>query len=272
MQVKDKFGIVGFPVKHSLSPLIHNQWLMENNIQAKYQLLPCENSDDLESFLLNLKNEGFVGVNVTLPYKNLAFEIVKKFGFEISPEAEVLGAVNTIDFVKNSATNTDVYGFEKICKIYDDDHVLVIGGGGVASSVVMACQNVNMNANVTIANRTVKKAEVIAENLMCDLYSGEISKIDLANFDIVINATSLGLNGEDLPVNYKKLGKSIRCFDTIYSPKFTPFLENAKKRGCYVQNGAMMLVHQAEKSFKFWTDKPANVDLARKIMKDFLIA
>jgi len=266
-----QFGVLGFPVKHSLSPLIHNAWFKEKNIHARYELLECEKQENLQNFFEDLQAKGFSGINITLPYKNAMFEIVKNNDFDISYDAELLKSVNTVDFTKKFATNTDVYGFWQICKVHEDDHVLVLGGGGVASSVVMACQKSNAHANITIANRTVEKAQAIAENLMCDLYCGEVSKLDLSNFEIIINATSLGLNGEDLPLNYKTLAKTTKCFDTIYSPKITPFLENAKKRGCEIQNGAMMLVHQAEKAFELWTNSKPNLDLGRKIMREYLI-
>ncbi len=266
-----QFGVLGFPVKHSLSPSIHNLWFKENNIQAQYHLLECEKIEDLEGFVSDLEQKNFAGINVTLPYKNAMFDIVKTRGFEISETAELLGSVNTVDFRQKLATNTDVHGFLQMCKVYEDDHVLVIGGGGVASSAIAACQISNPHANITITNRTIEKAQSISENLMCDLYLGEISKLDLSHFEIIINATSLGLNGENLPLNYSTLRKSTKCFDTIYSPKITPFLESARSRGCQIQNGAMMLVHQAAKSFELWHGISPSIDLGKKAMKEFLM-
>lgn len=265
-----QFGVLGFPVKHSLSPSIHNLWFKENNIQAQYHLLECEKIEDLENFIASLEEKNFAGINVTLPYKNAMFEILKNKGFEISENAELLKSVNTVDFRQKIATNTDIHGFLQICKVYEDDHVLVIGGGGVASSVIAACQISNPHANITITNRTIEKAQAISENLMCDLYLGDLSKLDLSNFEIIINATSLGLNGEILPLHYNTLRKSTKCYDTIYYPKITPFLESAKSRGCQIQNGVMMLVHQAAKAFELWHDVKPSIDLGKKVMKDFL--
>lgn len=242
------FGVIGCPVKHSKSPLIHNAWLKANNIEGVYQLIEVENQEDLQEIFNTLPKMGYRGINVTVPYKNIILEIAKNAGFEIHPDAQTLQAVNTINFQKKQALNTDPYGFSKIFTPKEDDQILVVGAGGAASSVVMACQG----ANITITNRTHHKAEKIAEEFMCDIYNGELSKLDLANFDVIINATSLGLNGEELPLNYKTLQKQTKCIDIIYNPKVTPFLDISHKKGCKIENGAMMLVHQGAKSFHNW--------------------
>lgn len=232
-----------------------------------YQYIPVENQENLAEVLNILPKIGYVGVNVTVPYKNLAFEVIKELGFEISEDAQILGAVNTINFKEKTATNTDPYGFSKIFKPHEDNHILIIGAGGVASSVALACDG----SNITITNRTPEKAENIAEKFMCDIYHGELSKLDLSNFDAIINATSLGMNGEILPLNYKTLQKNTICIDTIYNPITTPFLIHSKEKGCKIINGAMMLIHQGAKSFEKWTGITPNIQTAQKLMKEFII-
>ena len=261
------FGIIGNPVKHSKSPLIHNTWFKENNINASYQYIPVENQADLQSVYEILPKMGYCGINITVPYKNIMFEIVKSTGFEVNHDAEVLQAINTINFEKKQAINTDLYGFSKVFQPKQDDHILVVGAGGVASSVVFACQG----ANITITNRTPEKAQKIAEEFLCDSYFGDLSKLDLSNFDAIINATSVGLNNEELPLNYKTLQKQTKCVDTIYNPKLTPFLEIAQKKGCKIENGTHMLIHQGAKSFENWTGILPKIESAERLMKEFLL-
>ena len=112
----------------------------------------------------------------------------------------------------------------------------------------------------------MEKAETIAEDFMCDLF-----RLDLSGFDAIINATSLGLNSEELPLNYKTLQKHTKCIDTIYNPKLTPFLQIAQKKGCKVENGTIMLIHQGAKSFYYWTGKVPNIQTAKGLMKEFVI-
>lgn len=265
------FGIVGNPVFHSKSPLIHNAWFKEAQLHGIYQYVPVENQADLPDILKILPKIGYSGINITVPYKNLAFEILKNDGFTIDEEAESLRAVNTVDFTNKYATNTDPYGFWQLFQP-KDEHILVVGAGGVASSVVSACSNANIaGANITITNRTLHKAQEIAEAFFCDVFTGDISKLNLANFDVIINATSVGLGGEVLPLNYDSITKNTLCIDTIYNPKITPFLENAQKKGCRVQNGTMMLIHQGAKSFEIWTKTKPNIQKAKQIMKEFIL-
>lgn len=262
-----RLGIIGYPVKHSKSPLIHNAWLKENNLEGVYELIPVENQEELPAVLEKLKKEGYTGVNVTVPYKTAMYEIAQNTGYTISHDAETLKAINTINFTKEEAYNTDAIGFSKLYQPKADDLVLVIGAGGAAASVVLACQG----ANITITNRTPEKAEALAEEFMCDLYRGELPKLDLSGFDVIINATSLGLNGEELPLNYKTLQRTAKCIDTIYNPKLTPFLQTAQKKGCKVENGTMMLIAQGAKSFQYWTGKVPNVQTAKNLLKEFLL-
>lgn len=261
------FGILGNPVKHSKSPLIHNAWLKKSGVNGNYDYILVENQEDLAKVFNELQSKDFTGVNVTVPYKNEILTIAQNAGFRITREVEEIGAANTINFKTKEVINTDSYGFSKIYSPNEGDHILVIGAGGVAPAIIYSCKK----ANITITNRTIAKAEELAERFMCDLYAGELSKLDLSNFDAIINATSLGLNNEDIPLNYKTLQKYTICVDTIYNPRATPFLQNAQKKGCKVQNGTMMLIHQGAKSFQNWTGLMPNIQTAENLLKDFLL-
>ena len=265
MQMK-LFGILGNPVKHSKSPLIHNAWLKENNIDGKYQYILVEKQEELKSTFKSLAQKGFTGVNITVPYKSVSFEVLQNEGFAISSIAQELKAVNTVNLVKKTATNTDPHGFKQTFQA-KDEHILIIGAGGVASSIVKACEG----GNITIANRTVTKAQTLAEQFFCDLFNGEISKLNLSNFNVIINATSLGMNSEELPLNYKSLQKQTLCIDSIYNPKMTPFLKTAQKKGCKIKNGTPMLIGQAVKSFQNWTGILPNQKTAERIMREFIL-
>jgi shikimate dehydrogenase len=260
-------GVLGNPVKHSLSPLIHNAWLKENAIDGLYQTILVEKQENLEEVFLSLPKNGYAGINVTVPYKVAVLEIAKKHGFDISPVAEEIGAVNTVNFLQKTATNTDAYGFGQMVKIQNDCQALVIGAGGASPAVIYSLYG----ANITIANRTPEKAEILADKFMCDLYRGDLEKLDLSHFDIIVNTTSLGLNGEDLPLNYKTLKKSTKCVDIIYNPKMTPFLTKAKQRGCEIANGSNMLIFQAVKAFENWFNIKPKPETAKKIMRDFIL-
>jgi shikimate dehydrogenase len=260
-------GVIGNPVKHSLSPLIHSAWLKENAIDGQYNLVCIENQEKLEEEFLKLQSDGYLGVNVTLPYKTEIFKIAQKHGFEILGDALEIGAVNTVNFAKKQALNTDVYGIKQMLKIKEDCQVLVVGAGGASFAVVKGLEG----ANVTITNRTPEKAQFLAEKFWCDCFTGNLQKLDLSNFDLIINTTSLGLNGEDLQLNYKSLKKHTKCVDIIYNPKMTPFLTQGKAKGCEIANGSMMLIYQAQKAFESWFNVKPKIETARKVMREFIL-
>lgn len=260
-------GVIGNPVQHSMSPLIHGAWLKENAIVGQYNLTEVENQGNLEQEFLSLQEKGYTGINVTLPYKFEMFTIAQKHGFEFSYEALEVGAVNTINFKKKQALNTDVYGIRQMVKIKEDSQILVIGAGGAVPAILYALQG----ANITIANRTAAKAQALAEKFWCDCFTGDLQKLNLSEFDVIINATSLGLNSEKLELNYKTLRKQTKCMDIIYKPKITPFLQEAKAKGCEITNGTTMLIFQAQKAFENWTGIKPKPETAKKAMREFVL-
>ena len=174
---------------------------------------------------------------------------------ELSPEAKLTGSVNTINLVKEKVVgyNTDITGFEFAIKDINFDlnkkKVLILGAGGVVSSIIFALNKMRIS-EVTITNRTREKAE----NLK-DIFRN-LKIVDwgvIPYFDVIINATSLGLNdSENIDLDFSKVGKNKLFYDVIYNPKETNFLKKAKKMGNKTENGKKMFVYQAAAAFKIW--------------------
>lgn len=250
-------GLIGNPLHHTLSPLIHNYFLYHTGICGGYTCYDIKDGN-LKEIVEFFKKYEFRGVNVTVPYKT---EIMK-FCDKIDKSGEEIGAVNTLLFDNGEITgyNTDIFGFKKMLEISGIDSsnksVLLLGAGGASRSVIPYLRE-HKPSKLAIANRTVEKAE----NLL-KLYGGvgeavSLSDIKGSEFDIVINSTSIGVKGEDF------IDLSIKCnysaVDMIYRPYETPFLSqfNDVKK----VNGLLMLIWQALGSFEIWTGKTLEPDI-----------
>jgi len=246
---KKKFLVIGNPIDHSLSPKLHNHWLKENNINAVYDKIKLE-ENEIKSFIEEIKKQKIVGCNVTVPFKKKIIPFLDK----LSPEGEKTQSVNTVIFDNGNLIghNTDIDGFKNAIKSLNfnmkSKKVLVLGAGGVVPSIVFALKNMHV-AEITITNRTKKKAENL-KNLFNNLNVVEWG--DLPEFDIVINATSLGLKGEIINLDFSSVGKNKLFYDVIYNPYETNFLKKGKKLGNMIENGKKMFVYQASESFKLW--------------------
>ena len=245
-----KYLVIGNPIDHSLSPKLHNHWIKKNNINAIYEKKKI-NEDQIEKIIFDLKNGKIEGINVTVPFKKAVIPFID----ELSMEAKKTQSVNTVYKENNKIIghNTDKIGFElAIRKIgYDlkDKKVFILGAGGVVSSIILSLKKMKV-AKIILSNRTKKKAEEIQNNYSnLELVDwGEISE-----FDIIINATSLGLNKEDeIKINYEKIGTNKLFYDIIYNPKKTKFLSKAKQFGHQIENGKMMFIYQAHQAFTIW--------------------
>ena len=245
-----KYLVIGNPINHSLSPQLHNYWIKNNNIDAVYEREKLENND-LENLVLKVKNKKINGVNVTVPFKK---EVIPYLDM-LSPEAKATKSVNTI-YLKGNNTighNTDIGGFELAIKDTKYDlsgkKVLILGAGGVVSSLVFALNRMKV-FDIILSNRTRAKAEDIS-NLF-----NSISIVDwgeIPNFDMIINATSLGLNNNDeFNFDFSKQKKDKFFYDVIYNPKDTNFLKIARKFGNKTENGKKMFIYQAAEAFKIW--------------------
>ena len=245
-----KYLVIGNPIEHSLSPKLHNYWIKKNNIEAVYDKKQI-NESDIEFVIDEIKNEKINGINVTVPFKKL----VIPFMDELSSEANESQSVNTIYFQNGKVIghNTDISGFELGIKYskYDVKNkiVFILGAGGVVSSIIIALKKMGA-AKIIISNRTKTKAEDLKKIF------NELEIIDWGktpNFDMIINATSIGLkNEEGINLDYISVGNNKFFYDLIYNPKETIFLKRAKLFGNKAENGKMMFIYQAHQAFTVW--------------------
>ena len=245
-----KYLVIGNPIKHSLSPKLHNYWIKENNIDAFYDMKQL-NESDIEGIIKEIKNDKINGVNVTLPFK----KSVIPFLDQLSPSASEVQSVNTI-FKKNNkiiGDNTDIGGFEQDIKNINynikNKKIFILGAGGVAPAIILALKRLGAG-KITISNRTKKKAEDLKKFFL------DVEIIDWGkniDFDMIINTTSLGLKNEDqIKLDFSKTGSNKLFYDVIYNPKQTNFLIKAKQFGNQIENGKMMFIYQAQLAFNIW--------------------
>ncbi len=245
-----KYLVIGNPIEHSLSPKLHNYWIKEKNIDAIYYKKKLDEKD-LKNVISDIKEQKINGINVTVPFK----KSVIPFLDELSIEANETQSVNTIYLNDNKIIghNTDIAGFELAIKYskYDltNKEILILGAGGVVSSIIFSLKKMKVS-KITISNRTKKKAEDL-KNLFKDL--NVIDWGNIPNFDVIINATSIGLNEDDeIKLDYSNIGSNKLFYDVIYNPKQTNFLKKAKALGSRTENGKMMFIYQAHQAFTIW--------------------
>ena len=253
-----KYFVIGNPISHSLSPKLHNFWFKKHSLNAKYEKLLLEKGN-LNKIVQKVKIGEISGLNVTVPFKQLIIPYLEK----LSPEAQNTQSVNTVYLENNKLVghNTDIAGFELAIRHIKFDtsnkNVLILGAGGVVPSVISALKNLNTK-NIFLMNRTKEKAQKIKEKLE---YIEIIDWGDIRDFDMIINATSLGLNKEDdLGLNFESIKKKILFYDLIYNPKETKFLKSARQMMHIVENGKMMFIYQAHQSFTLWHKVMPNID------------
>ena len=244
------FLVIGNPIEHSLSPKLHNYWIKKNNLKASYDKKFLEH-DEIRQLILDLREEKIHGLNVTIPFK----KTVIPFLDILSDEAKNSQSVNTIykDKDKIIGDNTDIEGFriglEITNQVIKNKKALILGAGGVVPSIIIALKKMQI-AKIYLSNRTRLKALEIKE-LFPEVEIIEWSKI--VNFDIVINATSVGLKeGDEINIDYKNNSQNKFFYDVIYNPKETFFLKKAKSFGAQIENGKMMFIYQAQKAFFIW--------------------
>ncbi len=253
-----KYLVVGNPIEHSLSPKLQNYWLNSNNIDAIYGKLQA-NDDDLKELCNSIKNGQINGLNITIPFKK-----------KIIPHLEILSghalrtqSVNTVCLNNGNVTgyNTDIDGFELSIKKLNYDisskKIIILGAGGVVPSIIYALKKMNAQ-QIYLSNRTKEKAKILT-----NLFEG-LEIVDwgeLPNFDIIVNATSLGLNKNDkFGIDFSKAGKNKLFFDVIYNPFNTDFSEAGNKPGNMIENGLNMFLFQAQKAFSIWHNIEPKID------------
>ena len=245
-----KYLVIGNPIEHSLSPKLHNYWIKKNNINAIYEKQKL-NENEIESLILEVRKKKLNGINVTVPFKKAVIPYLD----QLTLEAESTQSVNTIylDNDKVVGHNTDIRGFElaiKECKFEaKNKKILILGAGGVVPSIICALNKMKVS-EIIIGNRTKGRAESLKN------FFKSIKIVDwgeIPEFDMVINATSVGLNKNDqIDLDFSKVGKNKFFYDVIYNPKETSFLKIGKKLGNETENGKLMFIYQAFAAFKVW--------------------
>ena len=282
-----KLAVIGYPVKHSLSPLIHNYWIDKYGFDAEYGLLETK-PEDLEATLRNLKKNSYVGCNLTVPHKILAMDIVDV----ITDTAKIIGAVNTISLQDDGTLigdNTDKYGFlTNLVNHIEEFRIdrplkkaVVIGAGGAARAIVAALVYFGIN-EIIIVNRSQEKADIIKNDLSSFIIGSETysSVITTQNWqtldesldraDLLVNTTTLGMEGQpELSINLDKLPKHAIVNDIVYKPLETSLLKKARSKGNYTVDGLGMLLYQAVGGFEQWLGKKPEVT---KELRQFILS
>ena len=266
-------AVLGHPINHSRSPKLHNYWLSLFNIDGYYIPLDID-PRNFENSIRALSGLGFVGANVTIPYKEKVLKIADK----ISDRAAIIGAANTLTFLQDGriyADNTDGYGFLQNIKCKYNDWTagegtsVVFGAGGASRAILGALIEDGAN-DVILANRTRSRADQLRSDFGAKIKVVDWMKVQnyLSDASTVINATSLGMDGKaELPIPLQGLKKNTLVTDIVYTPLNTPLLENAAKRGCRTVDGLGMLIHQAIPGFERWFGmKPDVSENLRKLL------
>ena len=278
MVSKKIFGLVGYPIKHSFSPAMHSAAFKALGIKAEYRLFE-KKPKELTDFFKKLRSGSIGGLNVTIPYKEEALRYLD----EISQEAELIGAVNTI-LVKSESLigyNTDGSGFvlslRKEVGISPQDKKIVIIGAGGASRAISIHLAQEKAANIILSDIIPDKAEKLASHIRKNISRAKVSTVEkeelnsgVRTADILINATPVGMKPDDpLPIDLKILHPRLLVCDLIYNPPKTKLLIEAEKIGAKTLNGLGMLLYQGALAFTIWTGREAPIEImARALEKE----
>ena len=265
------FAVIGDPIDHSLSPNIHSAAFRELNLENSYiayRIPKGELSEGIES-LKKIKIDGF---NVTIPHK---IEMMKYLD-KMDESCSIIGAVNTVTNTEGilKGYNTDMDGFldpfkKKEIKI-QDTKILLLGAGGAARAIVAGVAKEKAK-HITIANRTLEKANNLAQfankiGLDANAITIENIENDLKGYDIIVNATSIGLKNEPSPISLESIKPETVVYDIVYMPMNTDFLKKAKERGAKIIYGYEMLLGQAVRAFEIWHGIEAPYNAMKKAL------
>ena len=251
-----KYLVIGNPIEHSLSPKLHNFWLKKYNINATYDKKLIEEKD-IKNLILELRSQSIHGINVTVPFKKTVIPYLD----DLSDESKLTGSVNTIYMNDNKVigNNTDSHGFKISLEQFLNTNLekktaFILGAGGVVPSILIALSRLKIS-NIVLSNRTKEKALELKKLFLS--YFDNVETIDWGKvpsyFDIIINATSLGLKKkEEIKLDYNEIKDDKFFYDIIYNPSKTEFLKKGEKFGAKISNGKGMFVFQAQASFYLW--------------------
>ena len=262
---KIKFGIIGNPVSHSLSPVMHNYWFKKYKINAEYELFDIA-ENEIQNVITKIKDKNIKGINVTLPYKKSIIPYLNK----TVNDANETHSVNTLMLDEKDnliGENTDVFGFQAayLKSLSSEEKrnksALILGAGGVAPSIILALIKSNI-LDISLTNRTHDKSLFLKKkfkNIKIIDWSN-FSKV-LNKFDIIINATSLGLKSNDnFQSDFSNYKKGMVYIDTIYNPSETNMIKYFKSKRIKSYNGLNMFIYQGQKAFYLWNKINPEID------------
>ena len=266
----NKVGVIGWPVEHSLSPVMHNAAFAALGLTDWYYDKIAIPPDIVGLSLRELRDHLYVGINVTVPHKQAVMRYIK-----LDEQAQRIGAVNTVDFRTNEGTNTDVTGFMEDLAAHGIDvvgqNVIVLGAGGAARAAVYGLAQAG--ANVAVVNRTLEKAERLVEELGVDAMPMTLERAARGKPALIVNSTSVGM--------YPKAGESpwpddvpfpegVTVYDMVYRPQVTKLMQQAEANGGRAIGGLGMLVRQGVAAFRIWTGQDAPVDVMFSAVQEVL--
>jgi len=265
-------GVMGWPVAHSLSPVLHGHWLKRYGIDGSYEAFPVR-PEDLAEAISGLRRDGLRGTNLTVPHKEAAMALVDN----VDETAQRIGAVNTLFMTPDgtlNATNTDAYGLIENIRAAAPDAlegrfggkpVVILGAGGAARAAVVGLADIGVS-EIRIVNRTVARAESLAgivsdQDVVVRALDWEKRDEALAGAGLLVNTTTLGMEGQaPLHINLDSLSEAAVVNDIVYAPLETELLSAARARGNPAVDGLGMLLHQARAGFREWFGVDPEVD------------
>lgn len=273
-----KFGLIGYPIQHSLSPWIHEQFLEKASLKGTYSIYEISTEKSFKTELEMLKKENLQGFNITVPYK----ETIMNYLDDLDDSAQQIGAVNTV--LNNDGQwigyNTDGIGYVRSLKtkfpeLAEDKgkRVLLLGAGGAARGIYYAFMKSGFST-VDVANRTIEKAsEIIKMNdgdVLSTVLTLDEAESALENYDIIVQTTSVGMKPhvEQTIISLNNVNSRAIVSDIVYQPIKTQFLQDAEELGCSIHHGHTMLLFQAQLAFEIWTKKQVVVgDMDEQLQK-----
>ncbi|CAM8412734.1 AroE Shikimate 5-dehydrogenase [Candidatus Methylopumilus planktonicus] len=272
-ELKKYFAVIGNPIHHSLSPQIHSAFAKEAGLHINYEAV-LSPLDEFKNTIHKLIEKKLSGANVTLPFKKEAYELASQH----SSHAKIAEAVNTLEFKDDQIIghNTDGIGLvrdleQNLNVDLKSKKILLIGAGGAAEGVIYSILE-KEPSELTLTNRTIKKSNVIqnkmemhAKSFNMNLNVIEITKLPHQYFDLIINATSAGINNTELGIDHKVFHDSSLAYDMMYDKK-TSFIREAQSQGSKTSDGLGMLVEQAAEAFFIWHQiKPKTKSLIKSL-------
>ncbi|MEK9728145.1 MAG: shikimate dehydrogenase [Candidatus Margulisiibacteriota bacterium] len=268
-----QLAVIGSPITHSKSPLIHQYFIDEFGINAVYQAIEIRNQTDLELFLKELRGGNWRGINITIPHK----EHVIPFLDDVSEDVQIIGACNTIVNMNGqlSGYNTDAEGFYFPIQKMVNDSALILGNGGAAKAVIYQCAKIGMKSLTLVARNHDKSLALIKRiksvfSIKIELLTFEqLSENTITYHPLIVNTTSVGMSSADVIFPEIQAIQSHQIYyDLIYNPWETAMMKVAKNKGAHVINGAMMLAAQGALAFNLFFNKYVDPNIMFKLISE----